>query len=93
MIQNPYPNLLGIEWEFDNNVVLNLKQRHMSFEMDTLPIKGDIYVALFGGFVQQLVAPQPKVVLHINHIIQSFLLQRISLLGVYTLKNALNRLE
>jgi hypothetical protein len=33
---NPYPILLGIDWEFDNNVVLNLKKRHMSFEMDTL---------------------------------------------------------
>jgi hypothetical protein len=22
----PYPSLLGIDWEFDNNVVLNMKQ-------------------------------------------------------------------
>jgi hypothetical protein len=29
---DPYPSLLGIDWAFDNNVVLNLKKRHMSFE-------------------------------------------------------------
>jgi hypothetical protein len=46
----PYPTLLGIDGEFDNNVVLNLKQWHMSFETDTLriivsldPNEGDIY--------------------------------------------------
>ena len=29
---NPYPTLLGIEWAFDNNVIINLKKRQMSFE-------------------------------------------------------------
>jgi hypothetical protein len=33
---DPYPALLGIDWAFDNNVVLNLKKRKMSFETDTL---------------------------------------------------------
>jgi hypothetical protein len=33
---DPYPALLGIDWTFDNNVVLNLKKRNMSFEIDTL---------------------------------------------------------
>ena len=28
----PYPALLGIDWEFDNMVVINLKKRHMTFE-------------------------------------------------------------
>jgi len=28
---NSYPSLLGIEWALDNNVVINLKKRHMSF--------------------------------------------------------------
>jgi hypothetical protein len=32
----PYPALLGIDRDFDNNVVLNLKKRQMSFEVDTL---------------------------------------------------------
>jgi len=26
-----YPTLLGINWAFDNNVVLNLKKRHILF--------------------------------------------------------------
>jgi hypothetical protein len=47
---DPYPALLGIDWAFDNNAVLNLKKRQMSFETDTLrmvtpldPYEGDIY--------------------------------------------------
>jgi hypothetical protein len=47
---DPYPALLGIDWAFDNNVVLNLKKRQMSFETDTLcvvapldPYEGDWY--------------------------------------------------
>jgi hypothetical protein len=35
----------------------------------------------------QLVAPQPKVVLNKNHIIQQFFLQTVPLVGVYMLKN------
>jgi hypothetical protein len=42
--------LLGIDWAFNNNVVLNLKKQHISFEMDTLcvivpldPNEGDKY--------------------------------------------------
>jgi hypothetical protein len=30
--------LLGINWEFDNNAMLNLNKRHMSFEMGTLHV-------------------------------------------------------
>jgi hypothetical protein len=33
---DPYPILLGIDWAFESNVVLNLKKRHMSFEAETL---------------------------------------------------------
>jgi len=33
---DPYLALLGIDWAFDNNAVLNLKKRKMSFEIDTL---------------------------------------------------------
>lgn len=29
---NPYPALMGIEWALDNNVVINLKKRQMTFE-------------------------------------------------------------
>ena len=29
---NPYPALLGIEWEIDNDAVINLKKKQMTFE-------------------------------------------------------------
>jgi len=29
---NPYPLLLGIDWAFDMNAVINLKERSMKFE-------------------------------------------------------------
>jgi hypothetical protein len=35
---NPYPALLGIDWAFKNNVVLNLKKRQMSIENDTMRV-------------------------------------------------------
>jgi hypothetical protein len=35
---DPYHALLGIDWTFDNNAVLNLKKSHMSFEIDTLRV-------------------------------------------------------
>ena len=28
----PYPALLGMDWEFDNLVVINLKKKKMTFE-------------------------------------------------------------
>jgi hypothetical protein len=47
---DPYPILLGIDWAFENNAVLNLKKRQMSFDIDTLhvvvppdPYEGDRY--------------------------------------------------
>jgi hypothetical protein len=47
---DPYPTLLGIDWALDNNVVLNLKKRQISFETDTVciiasfdPNEGDGY--------------------------------------------------
>ena len=47
----PYPTLLGIDYGFDNLVVLNLKKRQMSFESEDLrvvalldPDEGDRYI-------------------------------------------------
>jgi hypothetical protein len=47
---DPYPALLGLDWAFDINALMNLKKRQMSFETDTLhvivpldPNEGDIY--------------------------------------------------
>jgi hypothetical protein len=28
----PYPALLGIDWAFNNSIVIDLKKRHMTFE-------------------------------------------------------------
>jgi hypothetical protein len=35
---DPYPTLLGIDWAFENNVVLNLKKWQMLFEANTLHV-------------------------------------------------------
>ena len=50
---NPYLALLGIEWAIENSTVINLKNRHMSFEGKGLrvivpldPSKGERYTEL-----------------------------------------------
>ena len=47
---NPFPNLLGIDWDFDNMVVINLKNKQMTFEGHNIkviapldPFKGPHY--------------------------------------------------
>jgi hypothetical protein len=47
----PYQTLMGLEWEFDNQVITNLNQREMIFEVRNLkvtipldPIKGKRYI-------------------------------------------------
>jgi hypothetical protein len=34
----PYPTLLGIDWDFNNLIVFNLKKRRMTFEVDGLKV-------------------------------------------------------
>ena len=34
----PYPALLGIDWDFNNSTVVNLKKRRMTFEGDGLRV-------------------------------------------------------
>jgi hypothetical protein len=31
--KTPYPKLLGLDWEFDNQDIINLKTRKMNFEL------------------------------------------------------------
>jgi hypothetical protein len=38
-----YSSLIGIDWEFENNVALNLKKGKMSFGMDTLRLIKTLY--------------------------------------------------
>jgi hypothetical protein len=40
---DPYPILLGIGWAFDNNIVLTLKKRYMSFETNTLCVVTSLF--------------------------------------------------
>lgn len=35
---NRYPTLLGIDWDFNNLVILNLKKRQMSFELEDIRV-------------------------------------------------------
>lgn len=35
---NPYPTLLDIDWEFDMNLVINLKKCNMTFEKKELRV-------------------------------------------------------
>jgi len=57
-----YPTLLGIDWAFDNNVMLNLKKRKMSFETNTPcmvvpldPYEGDRYNDIMDEYAWSLV--------------------------------------
>jgi hypothetical protein len=34
----PYPTLMGLEWDFDNQVIINLKKREMIFEVGDLKV-------------------------------------------------------
>jgi hypothetical protein len=34
----PYPALLGIDWDVNNSIVVDLKKRHMNFERDGLRV-------------------------------------------------------
>jgi hypothetical protein len=47
----PYPALMGLEWAFDNQAIINLKRREMIFELGDLkviapldPTKGNRYI-------------------------------------------------
>ena len=35
---NPYPALLGIEWAMENDAIINLKRRQMTFEGNGLRV-------------------------------------------------------
>ena len=48
---NPYPLLLGIDWEMENQTIINFKRRILSFEDDEMrvvvlldPLEGQRYV-------------------------------------------------
>jgi len=57
---NSYPALLGIDWVFDRDVVINLKKRDMTFEKKELrvivpldPTKGVRYIEPVGDYYEE----------------------------------------
>ena len=42
----PYPTLLGIDWAFDNQAIINLKKKTMSFEGNGIRVIGPLDPAL-----------------------------------------------
>jgi hypothetical protein len=36
--KDPYPSLLGIDWAYDNYVVIDLKKESMTFEVDGMKV-------------------------------------------------------
>jgi hypothetical protein len=47
----PYPSMIGLEWDFDNQAIINLKRREMIFEVGYLkvttpldPLEGKRYI-------------------------------------------------
>jgi hypothetical protein len=47
----PYPSFLGLNWEFDNRAIINLKTKNMSFELGEYkfiiplyPLEGESFV-------------------------------------------------
>ena len=38
----PYPTMLGIDWAFDNQAIINLKKKTMSFEGNGIRVIGPL---------------------------------------------------
>jgi hypothetical protein len=52
----PYPTQMGLEWAFDNQAIINMKRREMTFEFGDLkfnapldPTKGKRYIEIARG--------------------------------------------
>jgi hypothetical protein len=48
----PYPTLLGFDWEFDNQAMINLKIRKMTFESDEYRVITPLYPSEGERFVE-----------------------------------------
>jgi hypothetical protein len=53
---HPYPKIMGLEWAFDNQSIINMKRKEMIFEIRNLkvtapldPIEGKRYIELERG--------------------------------------------
>ena len=54
----PYPTLLGIDWAFENQVIINLKKKTMSFEGNGIRVIGPSNLALGPGYTKLVTAEE-----------------------------------
>ena len=54
----PYPTLLGIDWEFENQVIINLKKKTISIEGNGICIIGLLDPALGWTYIELITAEE-----------------------------------
>ena len=54
----PYPALLGIDCAFDNQVIINLKKKTMSFEGNGIQVIGPLDPALGPRYTKLIIAEE-----------------------------------
>ena len=54
----PYPALLGIDWEFKNQAIINLKKKTMSFERNGIWVIGPLDPALGPRYTELIIAEE-----------------------------------
>ena len=54
----PYPALLGIDWAFENQAIINLKKKTMSFEGNEIQVIGPLDLALGPRYTKLVMAEE-----------------------------------
>ena len=54
----PYPALLGIDWAFDNQVIVNLKKKTMSFKGNGIQVISSLDPTLGLGYTELITAEE-----------------------------------
>ena len=54
----PYPTLLGIDWEFENQSIINLKKKTMSFEGNGIWVIGPLHPTLGPRYTKLITAEE-----------------------------------
>lgn len=54
----PYPTLLGIDWAFENQAIINLKKKTMSFEGNGIRVIGLLDPALGPRYTKLIIAEE-----------------------------------
>lgn len=53
-----YPTLLAIDWPFDNQAIINLKKKTMSFEGNGIRVIGPLDPALGSRYTELIIAKE-----------------------------------